>query len=155
MQFMYTAVIEIPKNCDRRIHWGNRPENKGTFVDLGPLYDVIPVNDGKMPMAYGFLKGTVGTDGEGDEVDVLIFSNKEFKTGDEATVTLFGILKREDGDQKVLAHDETVSYDSFQNLDPELQKVTLDFHGSKHKITSIEEKAVAEEYVKATVVQGK
>lgn len=148
----YTAIIEIPKNCDRRIHWGNRPENKGTFVDLGPLKEVIPVNDGKMPMAYGFIKNTVGTDGEGDEVDVLVFSEKEFKTGEEVSITVFGILKREDGDQKVLAHDDTVSYKSFGDLSPDLQKVTTDFHGFKHKIVSIEDKNSAELYVQGTVV---
>lgn len=148
----YIAIIEIPKDCDRRIHWGNRPENKGTFVDLGPLKEVIPVNDGKMPMAYGFIKGTVGTDGEGDEVDALIFSNKDFKTGDEVSITVFGILKREDGDQKVLAHDDTVSFDSFESLPTDLQKVTTDFHGFKHKIVSIEDKHSAESYVESTVV---
>lgn len=146
----YTAVIEIPKDCDRRIHWGNQPENRGTFVDLGPLVEKIPVNGGKMPMAYGFLKNTVGTDGEGDEVDVLVFSNNEYKTGDEMPVTIVGIITREDGDQKLIAHDDSMVFDSFEDLPEELRKVTLDFHGFKSPIISVEGKEAALKYLEGT-----
>lgn len=69
----YTATIEIPKNSGRRIHKGNQPDNFGTFVDFGSISDKITANNGRMPLAYGFIENTTGSDGEGDEVDVMIF----------------------------------------------------------------------------------
>ena len=76
----YIATIEIPKNSGRRIHKGNQPENFGKFVDFGPLIDKIKANNGLMPLAYGFIENTIGSDGESDDVAVMIFSEKEFKT---------------------------------------------------------------------------
>ena len=76
---MLKAIIEIPKGCDRRIHFS---QEKNDFVDFGPIREKIPVNGGKMPVAYGFLEGIMN-EKEEDEVDVLIFSKKDLKTGDK------------------------------------------------------------------------
>jgi inorganic pyrophosphatase len=125
----------------------------GIFEDFGPLKAVIPINDGKHPSAYGFLKNTKSTDStyeHPDEVDVAVFSNKEFKTGDEVAVSIIGMFIREDGDHKVLARDESFEAEAFEDLPPDLQKVMLDFHGFKHKITSIENKESALKYLAGT-----
>jgi hypothetical protein len=82
---------------------------------------------------------------------VAVFSKKEFKTGDEVPISIIGMLIREDGDHKMLAKDDTISEESFQELPEELQKVMLDFHGFKHKITSIEDKESALKYLEGTV----
>jgi len=68
----HIATIEIPKGSDRRIHMSY---DKSGFVDLGPIKDQIPVNEGVTPVCYGYIDGTLNKK-EGDEVDVIVFSNK-------------------------------------------------------------------------------
>lgn len=46
-----TAIIEIPKGCDRRIH---KSIQTGVFGDFGPTKEIITLQDGKTPEAYGF-----------------------------------------------------------------------------------------------------
>jgi inorganic pyrophosphatase len=85
----YIATIEIPKNSTRRIHKGNQPHNMGIYEDFGPLIDKVKVNDGKMPLAYGFINDTNSSDSVyeyPDEVDVMVFSEKEFKTEDSVEI---------------------------------------------------------------------
>ena len=71
----YTATIEIPKGCDRRIHLSYDRVN---FIDLGPIKDQIPINDGVMPVHYGYINNTLNKD-EGDEVDVIVFDKINFR----------------------------------------------------------------------------
>jgi inorganic pyrophosphatase len=136
----YIATIEIPKNSDRRIHKGNQPENFGKFMDFGPISDKITANNGRMPLAYGFIENTTGSDGEGDEVDVMVFSEKEFKTEDSVEVTPFAMMMREDGDYKVLAHDGTVQIDSWDHVPVEMQKTLMEFNGFKLPIVEVKGK---------------
>ncbi len=136
----YIATIEIPKNSDRRIHKGNQPDNLGKFVDFGLISDKITANNGRMPLAYGFIENTTGSDGEGDEVDVTVFSEKEFKTEDSVAIIPFAMMMREDGDYKVLAHDETVTIDSWDHVPEEVQKILMEFNGFKLPIIEIKGK---------------
>lgn len=129
----YTAIIEIPKNGDRRIHFAY---NRKDFIDLGKLGDVIPVNDGLMPLHYGFITTAFNND-EGDEIDVLIFSKNEYKTEDKVAIRPIGMMIRADGDHKVIATDDTVDYQSFTDAPADEQKKVLDFNGFKHPITSM------------------
>ena len=64
----YIATIEIPKNHDRRIHKAYEEHIKGQFVDFGPINDKITANGGRMPLAYGYIEGTLGNDGVPDEM---------------------------------------------------------------------------------------
>jgi inorganic pyrophosphatase len=139
----YISVVEMPKGTDRRIHMSY---DKTGFVDLGPIKDHIPVNEGVMPVHYGFIEETLNKD-DGDEVDVLIFSNSEIKTGDKVNVQILGMLKREDGDNKVIARDETVDDLVFENLNVDERKTILDYMGYKSPIISIETKDKAIEYI--------
>lgn len=132
----YTATIEIPKNSGRRIHKGNQPENFGKFVDFGPISEKITANGGLMPLAYGFINGTINK-GENDELDVMVFSNKDLQTEDSVEIIPFAMMMREDGDYKVLAHDDTMQLNSFDDIDPALQKTLLDFNGFKLPIVDI------------------
>lgn len=139
----YTAVVEIPKGSDRRIHMAY--DGSG-FIDLGLIKDRIPVHDGIMPVAYGYLPNYINHE-EKDNVDVLIFSRNEFKTGDEVEVEVFGIVIREDEDHKVLARDTSFSVGSFNELDD--KQLLLDYFGFKSKISSVEDKEWTESYLKA------
>lgn len=129
----YNAIIEIPKNGDRRIHFAY---NRKDFIDLGKLGDVIPVNDGLMPLHYGFITTAFNND-EGDEIDVLIFSKRDYKTQDKVAIRPIGMMIRADGDHKVIATDDTVDYQSFADAPADEQKKVLDFNGFKHPITSM------------------
>jgi inorganic pyrophosphatase len=139
----YTAIVEIPKNSDRRIH---KSDTTGEFVDYGPTKEIIPINDGNMPVCYGFLKNIFNKE-EGDEVDVLIFSQNEYKTGDYVDVEIFGIFIREDKDHKILARDSSVSYELVSDIEPELLKLVTEFFGHKHKIILIGNTDQALEYL--------
>lgn len=149
----YTATIEIPKNSGRRIHKGNQPDNLGKFVDFGPLIDKIKANNGLMPLAYGFIEDTTGSDGEGDEVDVMIFSEKELKTEDTVEITPFAMMMREDGDYKVLAHDDTVQLDSWDQVPVDMQKTLMEFNGFKLPIVEVKGKDETVVYIESVKVK--
>lgn len=152
----YTATIEIPKNSDRRIHKGNQPHNMGIFEDFGLLSDKIKANDGRMPLAYGFINGTESTDSTYafiDEVDVMIFSEKEFKTEDTVEITPFATMMREDGDYKVLAHDDTMQIDSWDQVPADMQKTLMEFNGFKLPIVEVKGKEETIAYIEGVKVK--
>lgn len=149
----YIATIEIPKNSDRRIHKGYEDHIKGQFVDFGPISDKITANGGLMPLAYGFVENTLGNDGVPDEIDVMVFSNNELKTQDSVEVFPFAMMVRQDGDYKVLAHDETVSYNSFDEVPTEMQKILMDFNGFKLPIVEVKDKEAAILYLNENMLK--
>ncbi len=138
-----TATIEIPKGGDRRIHMSY---DKSGFVDLGPIKEHITLNDGVMPVHYGYIEGTIN-EKDGDEIDVIVFSKNEYKTGDKVEIEILGILTREDGDHKVIARDGSVSDSVFEELPTPERELILGYLGFKSPIVSIETKEVAEGWV--------
>ena len=145
----HIAVVEIPKGCARRIH---KSIETHEFIDFGPTNEVIPINNGVMPVAYGFIKNTLNKN-EGDEVDVIIFSNKEYKTGDELKVSIIGMIIRDDGDHKIIARDNDSTISTISDIPADEWKLILDFFGCKHKITSVEEKEKALEYLELSTIK--
>lgn len=141
----YTGIVEIPKGCDRRIHKSN---DTGLFVDFGPTKEVIPVNEGKMPVCYGFLKGVMNKV-EGDEVDLLIFSHKEYTTGDEISIEVLGLIEREDGDHKIVGKDDSINFQSIGDIDSKTWELVLSYFGFKHKITAVKNKDEALLYLQS------
>jgi len=146
----YTATIEIPKNSGRRIHKGYEEHIKGKFVDFGPISDKITANGGLMPHAYGFIENTRGGDGVPDEVDVMVFSERPLKTEDQVEITPFAIMVRADGDYKVLAHDDTMQINSWEEVPAEMQKTLMDFNGFKLPIVEVKSAKDAIEYIEST-----
>ena len=146
---MYTAVIEIPKGDDRRRHLNY---DKSAIIDLGLIKDLIPVNNGIMPIDYGYLEGTKNPV-EGDEVDVLIFSKAHRESGEKIEVFPIGLIRRDDGDDKIVAIDEkNSSIISWEDIPKEERDLILSYFGYNHKIISIENKEVAEIYVSQSKV---
>lgn len=138
------AIIEIPKGDDRRRHLKH---DKSGFIDLGPTKDIIPVNDGMMPVHYGYIPETLN-EKEGDEIDVLVLSDKSLEVGQEIEVEPIALIRREDEDDKVVAIDE--SKKMFQKWDdiPELErKLIEDFFSYHYKFLSIENSDAARQYV--------
>lgn len=134
----------MPKGCDRRIHSSNSGPG---FVDLGPLKEAIPVNNGIMPVHYGFIEGTLNKD-DGDEVDVLLFSERTFLTGDIAEARAIAVLKRTDNDHKVVAVDPTSSWQKWEDINETERGLVLDFFSSHHVIEVIDGSAEAESYIR-------
>jgi len=139
------AIIEMPKGDTRRRHM---KYDKSGFIELGLIKDVIPVNDGIMPVHYGYIPETLN-ERESDEVDVLIFSEKETKVGEKIDVQPIALIQREDGDDKVVAVDDSMKELHVWNDIPEsVRKVIVDFFGYHSKIVSIEDAGDAIYYVK-------
>lgn len=144
MKNAYTAVIEIPRGSTRRIHHNYE---KTKFIDLGPLKEKIPVNDGVITVNYGYLKGTFNKDDK-DEVDVLVYSKKSYKTGEEVVVTPIATFERADKDHKVLAVDTTTQdTKTMEDIPKEELKIITDFVAYHHPITSVLNKKETIDYL--------
>ncbi len=141
----YIAVIEIPKGDDRRRHLSFA---KDGFVDLGPIKDVISINDGVMPVHYGYIENTKNA-AEGDEVDVLILSKKQFGVGNKVNIFPIALLLRDDGDDKIIAVDDEHSpLKAWEDVPEKDRALILEFFGYNHKIVEIEDADTAEAYLK-------
>src|SRR3989344_6742055 len=132
------AVIEIPKGNDRRWHLDY---DKTAIIDCGPIIEKIPINGGIMPVDYGYLEGTENIEEKSEvieEVDVLVFSNKNFSVGEKVEVTVLGCIRRSDGDHKILAADETILIKKWEDVPDKEKELILEFFGYNHPITAIE-----------------
>jgi len=148
---MMKAIIEIPKGDDRRRHLKH---DKSGFIDLGPIKDVIPVNDGVMPIHYGYIPETLN-ELEGDEIDILVLSDNETEVGQEIEVEPIALILREDGDDKVVATDGTRGM--IRNWDdiPETERGLIkEFFGHNHRILSVENAETAKRYIEKSISQG-
>ena len=139
----YRAVVEIPKGCNRRIHLSY---DKTNFIDLGLIKDEIPINEGVMPVCYGYIENVINQI-ENDNVDVIIFSDKTYKTKDKVGIEIIGMINREDGDHKVIVKDDSVSIDNFDDINNEEKDLILEYVGYKSKIISVDKKEKALEYL--------
>lgn len=119
---MFRAVVEIPKGDDRRRHFNYE---KTEFIDFGPIKEKIPVNDGVMPIDYGFIEGTHTS--EGDEVDALIISDKKLSVAQKISVYPIALLERNDGDHKVVVADTEIHDADWNNL--ENKNLILEYFG--------------------------
>jgi inorganic pyrophosphatase len=138
-----TAIIEIPKGDDRRRHM---KYDKSGFIDLGPTKDVIPVNDGVMPIHYGYIPDTLNV-GEGDEIDVLIFSKKDLSVGEEVEIYPIALINRADGDDKIVAVNDTVDYKTWSDAPAAERELIEKFFSYHHEFKSIEDATLAVQYV--------
>lgn len=150
------VFIEIPKGDHRRRHLGY-PDSSGkrSMVDLGPTSEGIPVNGGAMPIAYGFVIGTLQR-GESelspgevpDEVDAIVYSTKEFKISEKVSATPIAIISREDGDHKIVAVDSTErSIGKWIDIPAEERELVEKYFGYKSPIKSIKGARAAWDYI--------
>ncbi len=147
------VFIEMPKGEKRRLHLSY--EDKSVMVDLGPIKNVIPVNDGTMPIAYGFIIGTLQTEESEknpneipDEIDILIYSKKDFVIGEITNAIPIALITIEDGDHKVVAVDETTKdIRRWEDIPADEKDLILRYFGYKSPIKSISGKEEAKEYI--------
>jgi inorganic pyrophosphatase len=138
------AIIEIPKGDDRRRHL---KDDKSGFIDLGQIRDIIPINDGVMPVHYGYIPETLN-EKEGDEVDVLVLSDKSLEVGQEVEVEPIALIRRKDKDDKVVAVDESKkTLQKWDDIPEPERKLIEDFFSYHHEFLSIEDGQFAREYV--------
>ena len=124
--------------------------DKTGFIDLGPINEHIPVNNGVMPVNYGYIENIINKE-EKDNVDVIVFSSNAYKTGDVVEVEVFGILMRKDGDHKVIASDDSIKIENFNDVESEERDLILKYFGYKSEITSVNSKEEAIEYLKGCI----
>jgi inorganic pyrophosphatase len=138
------VIIEIPKGDDRRRHL---KYDKSGFIDLGPIRDVIPVNNGIMPVHYGYIPETLNKK-EGDEIDVLVLSDKLLEVGQEIEVELIALIRRKDEDDKAVAIDESKkTLQKWDDIPESDRKLIEDFFSYHHKFLSIENSDAASQYI--------
>lgn len=138
------VIIEIPKGDTRRRHL---KYDKSGFIDLGPISEVIPVNNGIMPIHYGYIPGTLNKT-EGDEIDVLIFSRNDAIVGEEIEVYPIALIRRADGDDKIIAVDESTHDITTWEMIPEDERMKIqDFFSYHHPFRAIVGKEEAEKYI--------
>lgn len=140
------AIIEIPKGDNRRRHLNYE---KTGFIDLGPTKDVIPINDGVMPIHYGYIPETLN-EKEGDEIDVLVLSNMPSKVGQEIEVEPVALIKRADEDDKIVAVDETMrQIKEWNDIHEDERKLIESFFSYHHKFLFIENAKTAKQYIES------
>jgi inorganic pyrophosphatase len=133
-------MIEIPKGDGRRIHLDY---SRTYFIDLGPIKKAIPINDGIMPIAYGFVIGTKGKEaGENDELDALLYSKKSFNVGDRTRASPIAVLNLENNDHKVVFADDS-AIKNWRDLPQNDRNLLLKYFGYKSPINRIEDKMEA------------
>ncbi|MEI6835578.1 MAG: inorganic diphosphatase [Candidatus Falkowbacteria bacterium] len=137
------AIIEMPQGDTIRRHF---KFDKTGFIDLGPIKSVIPINDGIMPVNYGYIVGTLNS-GEGDEIDVLIFSNNILSVGQEVEFEPIALISRADGDDKIVAVDKTVDFKSWFDIPKSERELIENFFSYHHEFKSIENADVARQYI--------
>jgi inorganic pyrophosphatase len=138
------AIIEIPKGDDRRRHI---KYDKTGFIDLGPIKSIIPINEGIMPVDYGYAPGTLNKK-EGDEIDIIVLSDKKFKVGQEIEVEPISLMRLDNGDDKIIAADETKnSIKEWRDMPEHVRDLIESFFGFNHKIIAIEDAEKARQYV--------
>lgn len=139
----FKAIIECPEGDDRRRHF-DKKQNK--VIDLGSLKNVIPLNNGITPVNYGFIKNTK-CEADGDEIDVLLVSDNKIKVGEEVEINPIALILRADGDDKIVAVDESTKekYKSWNDLpNKDLIENFFSFH---YKFLSIENSKKAYQYI--------
>jgi len=144
----YSVIIEIPKGSDRRIHLSY---DNSEFIDLGSIKDQIPINEGVMPVCYGYIENAINKD-EKDNVDAIIFSSRFYKTSDIVEVEVIGMLTRKDGDHKVITVDDSVNIKNFSDIEPQERNLVLRYFGYKSEIISVGSKEKAIEYLESCMI---
>lgn len=142
----FSAIIEMPRGDTRRRHFSF--DDKSLLLDLGPIPEIM--GGGVMPEAYGFLEGIMNKT-EGDEVDVVIFSEREYKPEDKLLIFPIGVIIRIDGDHKVLAVDDGLreKIPDIKSVPEDRMNVVSDFFGAVHPISEIKGKEEALEYIES------
>lgn len=138
---MYKALIEIPKGDTRRRH---KSYENGELIDFGPIREVIPVNDGVMPVDYGYILGTLNKlESPAEELDVLVLSDREIVIAEVVEIRPVALLIREDNDHKIIA-TEAGDLRSWEDVPENEQDLIKKYFGHKSKIVNIvgEEKAL-------------
>jgi len=138
------VIIEMPKGDDRRRHF---KFDKTGFIDLGPIKEIIPINNGLMPISYGYIPNTLNVD-EGDEIDVLILSNNILEVAQEVEVEPIALIVRDDGDNKVVAIDNSIfDIKEWKDIPENERELIEQFFSYHHKITAIENLDITKQYI--------
>ena len=148
---MYKAFIEIPKGDTRRRH---KSFDSDDLIDLGPIKDVIPVNEGVMPVDYGYILDTLNKEETAsEELDVLVFSDKKLEVSDIVEIKPIALITREDRDHKIVA---TLISDArqWEDINEDEKSLLQEYFGYKSKIISIDGAQEAIDLIEKSKVRG-
>ncbi len=147
----FEVLIEDPKGEGRRIHLSY---SRTYYVDLGSIKKVIPVNAGIIPIAYGFVIGTLIKDEEEtSELDAIVYSTKSYKIGDRTAAHPIAYLHLENGDHKVVFADDSVKIKSWDDIPDTEKDLILKYFGYKSRIKNIGNKNDALNLIKRCITK--
>lgn len=131
----FEILIEMPKGESRRIHLDY---SRNYYIDLGPIKNVIPINEGKMPIAYGFVIGTLIKDEEEEsELDAIVYSENDYKIGDRVNAYPIAAIHIKNGDHKIVFVDDTTKGKLWDNIPSDERDTILKYFGYKSPVESI------------------
>ena len=134
----FEVLIEMPKGESRRIHLDY---SRTYYIDLGPIKNVIPVNQGKMPIAYGFVIGTLIKDEEEEsELDAVVYSEKDYKIGDRVRAYPIAAIHIKNGDHKIVLVDDSTKGKLWNDIPSDERDTILKYFGYKSPVESIGDK---------------
>src|SRR4030042_1334474 len=121
----YQAIIESPEGDDRRRHFDKK---KNEVINLGPLKNAIPINNGIAPINYALILNTY-CKADHDEVDALIISDNKLKIGQKVDICPIAVIMRAAGDDKIIATDQTTvnKYHEWQDVPKEKRELIEKF----------------------------
>lgn len=147
----FKVLIEMPKGETRRIHLGYSRTN---YINLGPIKKVIPINNGIMHIAYGFVIGTlIKEDNEVDELDALVYSQKHFKIGQIITASPIASIRIKNNDHKVVFIDESVDIKEWNEIPQNERAMILEYFGYKSPIKKVGNKMDAIKLIKSSITK--
>jgi inorganic pyrophosphatase len=124
------AVIEIPTGSNLKIEW-DREHACFTLDRVEPKVMAKPIN-------YGFIPQTI--DEDGDELDVLMYTDEPLTTGIWTKARVLGVMKFVDSDEvddKIICvpADDRENGDKYKTLEylPEQLIKQLEFHFTHYK----------------------
>lgn len=124
------VVVEIPAGSNQKIEW-DREHGCFTLDRVEPKVMAKPIN-------YGFIPQTI--DEDGDELDVLLYTDEPLTTGIWTKARVLGVMKFIDSDEvddKIIAvpADDRQNGDKYQTLEdlPAQLIKQIEFHFNHYK----------------------
>lgn len=141
----YKAIIESPEGDNRRRHFDKK---RNRVIDIEPLKNVIPINNGIAPVSYAMILDTY-CKADNEEIDALIISDEKLKIGEEIDIYPIALLLREDNDNKIVAGDGSIAgkYKEWEDIPIKRRNLIKKFFSFHYKIYKVEDSNKAKEYL--------
>jgi len=140
------VLIEMPKGASKRTHinWA-----RTHWIDGGPIKRAIPVNEGIMPIDYGFVVGTMIKEGSHkDELDALVYTERKLELGSRIKIDPTAVLYIKNGDNKIIGVGKDTTVQKWEDIPARTRNLLIKYFGYKSPVIKIGDKKDAERLIK-------